>query len=77
MKSIRELFRELSIREGQALAAEYPPAEGPQCQSGSRTHDGRVYICTRPEGHAGPHLAHIPGPSAIATWSGLSRTDRS
>lgn len=55
--------------QGAALAARYPAARGtaPICNA---TAPGPVheYTCTRPAAHDGPHAAHIPGDSIIATW---------
>ena len=61
----------LSIAEGRRLGAEFPVGiVGPCCGEvvGPR---GKTFTCTRPAGHQGQHVTHVPGSllfEAVATW---------
>lgn len=69
---------ELSIREGYETAARYPLAtSGRGCGAKSPwTITDHFYKCTREPGHDGPHVAHVPGPSAVATWDSRKKVTR-
>jgi hypothetical protein len=45
------------------------PAESPY-QLGGHGYDGG-FVCLRPEGHEGQHVATVPG-EVVATWTDLS-----
>jgi len=62
-------MRELSVKEGQALALTHPPEPTKQaCQVESPRLAGRTFVCTLVAHHQGDHIAHAPGPLAVATW---------
>jgi hypothetical protein len=59
---------ELTVREGQETATDYPVcAHGQQCLIEASRH-GRLYRCTRECDHDGPHIAHGPNGSGLARW---------
>ena len=62
-------FHELSISEGKELAVICPwEMNGPQCGDEVKR-GGRFFTCTRGLGHEDQlHVAHVPGPIAVASW---------
>ena len=72
MPVVKSTVYETTIAEGRTLADQYPIcttyARTGECGALSPRKAGRQYTCTREPNHAGPHCAHIPGPSVIATW---------
>lgn len=57
----------LTITEARLVTREFPPAApgAPICGPHAFA-PGRVYGCTRPAGHDGPHVAHSARGDAIA-----------
>lgn len=49
-------------RAAKAIATQYPMGSLPQCADFGR------FICTRPAGHEGPHVAHGPQGEVYAWW---------
>lgn len=58
----------LTVAEGRAIGAAFPMAETGALMCGSEEHDEAKLECTRPAGHTGAHLAHVPDGSAVALW---------
>lgn len=66
-EEMKHKVKRLSIREGRELAELEPPCDCDQCLDEVKS-GGDFFTCTREKGHDGDHMAHIPGPSVIATW---------
>lgn len=51
---------EITFAEGRRLAERFPVARSSETARGAQTKGPvRPWSCTRPEGHAGPHAAHL------------------
>lgn len=65
--------QELTVKEGREVGARYPWALSGQPQCGAVV-KGKIkglryrVTCTRPAHTSGPHVAHVPGGTALATW---------
>lgn len=46
------------------------PASESRCSASTSTEDRSRWLCTRPEGHDGPHSACLPNEHPVHTWEG-------